>query len=98
MKMFAVREKTPGFVFNFITGEYGDSYATKNHNVFTDTITDPIAYRNGRYVTTDNLATAHSYTCWLNNLAESGYYVFRDETNLDSGWLLIVSANNVEIN
>lgn len=87
MKMYTVAKETKGIAVNRSTGSTKNILTTRELN-FTKTITDPIAYRNGRYVTVRS--GMDPVLCdMVNDFAEAGYSVFFDEEN-GTPWMLVV--------
>lgn len=85
MKMFTVETGTLARVVNIKTNR-DVTHRTTKRSIFTDTVTDPVAYHNGRRSDLD----------WANNYAATGFAIFQDEDH--PKWYLVVPYKNVRVN
>lgn len=85
MKTFTVEPGTLGRVVHVGTNR-DTEHRTCKRCVFTDTVTDPVAYHNGRRSDYD----------WANNYAAAGKAVFQSENAPQ--WFLIVPYRHVRVN
>ena len=108
MKVFQIEENTPAVAI-FLMDDAPRNIRTKRAWSFFETITDPIAYKNGRraeaaldfrnirprvFEGPTTLATSPAIANKINEYAKSGHYVFQNEA-LD--WVLVVHEKFVKV-
>lgn len=94
MKMYIVYPNMDAIAVHGPTNK-AYNITTKKTTHFTETITDRVAYMNGRYVES-TIGVSHSTAQAFNDYAENDHFVFYDQEN-DSGWYLIIPSIKVGI-